>query len=43
MPLVSLFTVADDKITGRVVLFREFDGKPAGEVLHEFEVPRPAL
>lgn len=42
MPLVSLFTVADDKITGRVVLFREFDGKPPGEVLHEFEVPRPA-
>lgn len=42
MPLVSLFTVADEKITGRVVLFREFDGKPAGEVMDEFEIPRKA-
>ena len=41
MPLVSLFTVAADKITGRTVLFGEHDGKPAGTVLDEFEIPRP--
>ena len=40
MPLVSLFTVAADKITGRTMLFNDHDGKPAGTVLDEFEIPR---
>ena len=40
MPILSLVTVEADKITSRVVLFGEYDGKPAGTVLDEFEIPR---
>ena len=40
MPVLSLFTVQPDKITGRVVLFAEHGGKKAGDVLDEFEIPR---
>lgn len=40
MPILGLFTVQADKITGRTVLFRNFEGKQAGDTLDEFEIPR---